>query len=43
MLESLDAPEAHMVSTAVGTVDHGIGFACQLVVQPLVDQAPDDW
>jgi hypothetical protein len=42
MLESLDPPEAHMVSAAVGTVDHGIGFACQLVVRPFVDQASDD-
>ena len=42
MLESLDPPEAHMVSAAIGTVDHCVGFACQLVVQPFVNQAPDD-
>jgi hypothetical protein len=42
MLESLDPPEAHMVSAIVGTVDHSIGFACQLVVQPFIDQASDD-
>jgi hypothetical protein len=37
MLESLDPPEAHIVGAAVGTVDHSVGFACQLVVQPFVD------
>jgi hypothetical protein len=42
MLESLDPLEAQMVSAAVGTIDHCVGFACQLVVQPFVDQAPDD-
>jgi hypothetical protein len=42
MLESVDPPEAHMVSAAVGTVDHGAGFACQFVVQLFVDQAPED-
>jgi len=39
MLESVDPPEARMVSAAVGTVDHGAGFACQFVVQLFLDQA----
>jgi hypothetical protein len=33
--------EAHVVSTAVGAVDHRVGFAGQLVVPPGVE-APDD-
>ena len=40
--EGLYAPEAYMVSAAVGAVDHRIGLARQFVMQPLVDEAPGD-
>jgi hypothetical protein len=30
------------VSTAVGAVDHRVGFPGELVVQPDADEAPDD-
>ena len=42
MLEGLDTAEADMVGAAVGAVDHGIGFAGQLVMQARVDQSADD-
>jgi hypothetical protein len=42
MLEGLDAAEADVVGAAVGAVDHGIGLAGQLVVQPAIDQPTDD-
>jgi hypothetical protein len=40
--ESLDPPEAYMVGTAIGAVDHRVGFAGQFVMQPGVDKASDD-
>src|SRR5258708_24147362 len=40
MLKHLDTPEAHMVGPAIGAVDHRIGFARQLVMQPLSTRRP---
>ena len=35
--------EADMVGPPVDAVDHGIGFAGQLIMQPPVNEAADDW
>ena len=40
--EGLDASEPDMVSAAIRAVDHRIGLAGQLVVEPLIDQPADD-
>jgi hypothetical protein len=40
--EGLDSPEAHMVGATVGTVDHRVGLTREFVMQPGVDEAPDD-
>ena len=42
MREGLDPAEAHVVGATVDAVDHRVGFAGQLVVQPGSDEAPDD-
>jgi hypothetical protein len=38
----LDSAQAHVLSTTVGAVDHGVGFAGQFVIQSGGDEAPDD-
>jgi hypothetical protein len=40
MRERFDPPEAHMVGATAGTVDHGVGFAGQFIMQPGVDETP---
>lgn len=43
MLEGFDATKTNMMGAAVRAVDHGIGFAGQLIMEALVDQPAVDW
>ena len=42
MREGFDATKTNMMGAAVRAVDHGIGFAGQLIMEALVDQPADD-